>query len=55
MAASKEEVDMFDKALGTDTIRKVFSDSFDVRSIKNNLLPELENYIIMAKKYYLYD
>ena len=53
--ASKEEVDMFDKALGTDTIRKVFSDSFDVRSIKNNLLPELENYIIMAKKYYLYD
>ena len=53
--ASKQEIDMFDKALGTDTIRKVFSDSFDVRSIKNNLLPELENYIIMAKKYYLYD
>jgi len=53
--ATKEQLKMFDKALGTDIIRKEFSSSFRVSDIINSLVPDLKEYRAKVKDYYIYD
>lgn len=46
---------MFDKALGTDVIRKNFSKNFKVSDIQKNLMNGLDDYKNIKSKYHLYD
>ena len=46
---------MFDKALGTDIIRKNFVKNFDVDDISDNLIFGLNDFEILSDKYHLYD
>ena len=46
---------MFDKALGTDVIRKNFSKNFEVSDIQKNLVNGLDDYKNIKSKYHLYD
>ena len=55
MGASKNQIEMFDKAVGNDTIRKTFEKNFMVEDIKSILKTGLDDYIIMKKQYHLYD
>ena len=55
MGASKNQIEMFDKAVGNDTIRKTFEKNFMVEDIKSILMTGLDDYIIMKKQYHLYD
>ena len=53
--ATKEQLKMFDKALGTDTIRKAFSGSFKTSDVLSSLVPDLKDYRAKVKDYYIYD
>ena len=53
--ASKNQLEMFDKAMGNDTIRKTFEKDFMVEDIERILETGLDDYIIIKKKYHLYD
>ena len=53
--ASKDQLDMFDKAMGNDIIRKTFEKNFIVEDIKSILKTGLDDYLIIKKKYHLYD
>ena len=46
---------MFDKALGTDKIRKAFSGSFKASDVLTSLVPDLKDYRAKVKDYYIYD
>tara|TARA_Y100001934_G_scaffold99902_1_gene122998 strand:- start:841 stop:2127 length:1287 start_codon:yes stop_codon:yes gene_type:complete len=53
--ASKKNIQMFDKAIGNDIIRKNFSKNFKVSDIKKDLEIDLDDYLNLSKRYYLYD
>ena len=55
MGASETQLEMFDKALGNDIIRKTFEKNFKVEDIKSILKTGLDDYMIMKKQYHLYD
>ena len=55
MGASKNQIEMFDKAVGNDTIRRTFEKNFMVEDIKRIFTTGLDDYIIMKKQYHLYD
>ena len=55
MGASKIQIEMFDKAVGNDTIRRTFEKNFMVEDIKRIFMTGLDDYIIMKKQYHLYD
>ena len=53
--ATDQQLQMFDKALGTDNIRKNFSKNFKVSDIQDHLVIGLDEYRAFASQYYLYD
>ena len=53
--ASKNQLEMFDKAMGNDTTRKTFEKDFMVEDIERILKTGLDDYLIIKKKYHLYD
>ena len=53
--ASKNQLEMFDKAVGNNAIRKTFEKNFIVEDIKRVLNTGLDDYIIMKEQYHLYD
>ena len=53
--ATDQQLQMFDKALGTDNIRKNFSKNFKVSDIQDDLVIGLDDYRTFASQYYLYD
>ena len=55
IGASKNQIEMFDKAVGNDTIRRTFEKNFMVEDIKRIFMTGLDDYIIMKKQYHLYD
>ena len=55
IGASKNQIEMYDKALGNDTIRRTIEKNFMVEDIKRIFMTGLDDYIIMKKKYHLYD
>ena len=55
IGASKNQIEMFDKAVGNDTIRRTFEKNFMVEDIKRVFMTGLDDYIIMKKQYHLYD
>lgn len=54
MAADKQ-IEMFDRALGTDRIRKIFSRNFKVKDIQDELINGLDDYNTFSTQYHLYD
>ena len=55
IGASKNQIEMFDKAVGNDKIRRTFEKNFMVEDIKSIFMTGLDDYIIMKKQYHLYD
>tara|TARA_B100001996_G_C18670147_1_gene596403 strand:- start:1213 stop:2463 length:1251 start_codon:yes stop_codon:yes gene_type:complete len=55
LLASKNQISMFDKALGTDLIRKQFVNSFNPEDIKPILCPDLINFKNMIESFLLYE
>ena len=53
--ASLNRIKMFDKAMGTDKVRKTFSKNFKVEDVFHLLNEGLIDFRIQAEKYYLYD
>ncbi len=53
--ASKNQIAMFDKALGTDTIRKQFQIDFNLKNIESILCPDLGNFSTDIKPLLLYE
>lgn len=53
--ASKNQLSMFDKALGTELIRNQFQVDFDAKKIESILCPDLGNFSNDAKPYLLYE
>ena len=53
--ASKNQIDMFDKALGTDEIRKIFSRRFKANDLNSLFIKDVNKFRESARKYYLYD
>ena len=53
--ATDKQIQMFDKALGTDRIRKIFSRSFKVKDIQDELINGLDDYNAFSTQYHLYD
>ena len=53
--ATDQQLQMFDKALGTDNIRKNFSKNFKVSDIQDDLVIGLDDYRAFASQYHLYD
>ena len=53
--ATEQQIAMFDKALGTDIIRKNFVKNFNVDDIRDNLIFGLNDFEILSDKYHLYD
>lgn len=51
---SSDRVPMFDRVVGTDEVRKVFSKSFKESDIDAMMTEGLEEFRAMASKYYLY-
>jgi uncharacterized protein YbbC (DUF1343 family) len=45
----------FDKAMGTDKIRTLFSKQFKVSDVKEYLDKDIEAFKLLSKKYYLYE
>jgi hypothetical protein len=46
---------MFDKALGTDEIRKIFSRRFKANDLNGLFFKDVNKFRKSAKKYYLYE
>ena len=53
--ASDKNIMMFDKAMGTDIIRKKFMVDFKVQDIQELLNTDLNEYYHFSRKYHLYD
>ena len=53
--ATEQQIAMFDKALGTDIIRKNFEKNFNFNDISDNLIFGLNDFEILSDKYHLYD
>ena len=53
--AKDKQIQMFDKALGTDRIRKIFSRSCKVKDIQDELINGLDDYNAFSTQYHLYD
>ena len=53
--ASDKNIMMFDKAMGTDIIRKKFMVYFKVQDIQELLNTDLNEYYHFSRKYHLYD
>ena len=53
--ASKNQIDMFDKALGTDEIRKIFSRRFKANDLNSLFFKDVNKFRESARKYYLYE
>jgi len=47
-------IKMFDKVMGTDKIRKIFSENYKVNDIKNYFTKDVEKFKEISKKYFLY-
>jgi len=45
----------FDKAMGTDQIRSIFSKNFKVSDVESYLNKDIEPFKLLSKKYYLYN
>ena len=53
--SDSSRISMFDKAIGTDMIRKVFTQKFLYGDIENYLEKDIENFRRKSIKYYLYN
>jgi uncharacterized protein YbbC (DUF1343 family) len=53
--ADKSRIGMFDKALGTNKVREIFSKSYKYSDIKEFLYKDVAKFKELSKKYYLYD
>ncbi len=52
---SKRHINAFDKAMGTNKIRDIFSKRFKVSDVNEYLNKDIEVFKIMSNKYYLYE
>ncbi len=52
--ASEKNISMFDKAMGTDIIRKKFMIEFKVKDIQESLQKDLKEYYTYSRRYHLY-
>ncbi|MBM4170369.1 MAG: DUF1343 domain-containing protein [Ignavibacteria bacterium] len=53
--ADSSRIKMFDKVLGTDQIRNLFTNRYKVEDIKEYLSKDVKTFREMSKKYYLYN
>ncbi len=53
-ATNENHLRAFDKAMGTDKVRKIFSKTFKVSDVDNYLDKDIDSFKTLAKKYYLY-
>ena len=53
--ASENQINMFDKALGTDEIRKIFSRRFKANDLNGLFFKDVNKFRESARKYYLYE
>ena len=53
--ADSANLKMFDKVMGTDKIRKLFSKNYKFDDIKDYLNKDIKKFRELAKKYYLYE
>lgn len=53
-ATNKSHIRAFDKAMGTDQVREIFSQRFKVKDVENYLDKDLDAFRILSKKYYMY-
>ena len=51
---SEKNISMFDKAMGTDIIRKKFMIEFKVKDIQESLQKDLKEYYTYSRRYHLY-
>lgn len=54
-ATKQRHLTAFDKAMGTDKVRLLFSENFKVSDIEEYLNKDIEEFKELSKKYYLYD
>ncbi len=54
-ATNQRHLNAFDKAMGTDEVRMIFSENFKVSDVEEYLNKDIEEFKELSKKYYLYD
>lgn len=54
-ATKQRHLNAFDKAIGTDKVRKIFSENFKVSDVEEYLNKDIEEFRELSKRYYLYD
>lgn len=53
--ADSSRIRMFDKVMGTDQIRKIFTQKYSVKDIEQYLRKDVDSFRELSKKYYLYN